>query len=218
MKNPYFLVSFLFTITATPIFGYLSKPAEMGLVIVAGAFGMAFSNIDKFKKVSGAGFSAELKEITEKTNEVKITYENIKNLTGNLVASIQELIISDNSIGGIGSPEMILIKTKLDKLISQFNLDEKELNDTSERFEDRIMFKFCDRILQSLIHHKLLHQASDVYQKLKTIVFENGNFISPVYFEQFSDPNIEFGYLNTLILQYKEFSTNYKHKEKIIDM
>ncbi len=41
--------------------GIMSMPTEMGLAILAGALGMAFSNIDKISEFSGAGFSAKMK-------------------------------------------------------------------------------------------------------------------------------------------------------------
>lgn len=43
-------------------FGYMGLPTEMGLAILAGALGLAFSNIDKLSEFSGAGFSAKMKD------------------------------------------------------------------------------------------------------------------------------------------------------------
>ncbi len=57
-------------------FGYMAQPTEMGLAILAGALGLAFSNIDKLSEFSGAGFSAKTKDriqaVVEK--ETEITY------------------------------------------------------------------------------------------------------------------------------------------------
>lgn len=54
-------------------FGYMSQPTEMGLAILAGALGLAFSNIDKLSEFSGAGFSAKMKDqiqaVVEKETE-----------------------------------------------------------------------------------------------------------------------------------------------------
>lgn len=54
-------------------FGYMSQPTEMGLAILAGALGLAFSNIDKLAEFSGAGFSAKMKDqiqaVVEKETE-----------------------------------------------------------------------------------------------------------------------------------------------------
>lgn len=46
-------------------FGYMGQPTEMGLAILAGALGLAFSNIDKLSEFSGAGFSAKMKHQIE---------------------------------------------------------------------------------------------------------------------------------------------------------
>ncbi|MCJ8320532.1 MAG: hypothetical protein MJK12_12915 [Colwellia sp.] len=48
----------LLGISAT--YGFMSLAAEMGLAILAGAIGLAFTNIDKISKFKGAGFEAEM--------------------------------------------------------------------------------------------------------------------------------------------------------------
>ncbi len=58
-------------------FGFMSKPTEMGLAILAGALGLAFSNLDKFSEFSGAGFSAKMKDqvqavIDKETEELPV--------------------------------------------------------------------------------------------------------------------------------------------------
>jgi hypothetical protein len=59
------------------VFGFMSMPAEMGLSILAGALGMAFSNIDKISEFSGAGFSAKMKDqlqaVIDKETETEIS-------------------------------------------------------------------------------------------------------------------------------------------------
>lgn len=46
---------------ASVYFGLLRLPTEMGLSIVAGSLGLAFSNLDKLSEFSGGGFSAKLR-------------------------------------------------------------------------------------------------------------------------------------------------------------
>lgn len=57
-------------------FGYMGQPSEMGLAILAGALGLAFSNIDKLSEFSGAGFSAKIKNqvqaVVEKETETTL--------------------------------------------------------------------------------------------------------------------------------------------------
>lgn len=63
---------------ASSILGFLSMSTEMGLAILAGALGMAFSNIDKISEFKGAGFEAKMKmdqvqAIIDKETEIDAT-------------------------------------------------------------------------------------------------------------------------------------------------
>ena len=42
--------------------GFMAMPKEMALAILAGAIGLAFSNIDKISEFKGAGFEAKMKD------------------------------------------------------------------------------------------------------------------------------------------------------------
>jgi len=55
------------------LLGLLGKPTEMGLAIIAGAIGLAFTNIDKISKFKGAGFSAEMREQQVAESVAKLT-------------------------------------------------------------------------------------------------------------------------------------------------
>ncbi|MBD3670027.1 MAG: hypothetical protein HUJ29_04565 [Gammaproteobacteria bacterium] len=65
-------------------------PAEMGLAILSGALGMAFSNIDKISEFKGAGFEAKMKDqiqaVIDKETEPEPIYTKSDKLE--LVASI----------------------------------------------------------------------------------------------------------------------------------
>jgi hypothetical protein len=41
-------------------YGFMGMTAEMGLAIIAGSIGLAFTNIDKISRFKGAGFEAEM--------------------------------------------------------------------------------------------------------------------------------------------------------------
>jgi hypothetical protein len=66
-------VAFTILLVGTMVLAFLGKPAEMGLAIVAAAMALVFSDIERFKKIKGAGFEAELAEkieaIVEKETE-----------------------------------------------------------------------------------------------------------------------------------------------------
>lgn len=57
------VLSFLVLLIGSLYFGIMKQPAEMGFAILAGAIGLAFSNIDKIQRFKGAGFEAEMKMV-----------------------------------------------------------------------------------------------------------------------------------------------------------
>jgi hypothetical protein len=72
-------VSFFLLLFGSAVFGFLERPVEMGLMIVASAIALAFSDLEKFSRIKGAGFEAELREkmvaIVEKETESDVSYE-----------------------------------------------------------------------------------------------------------------------------------------------
>lgn len=70
-------------LVVSTIYGFMGLAAEMGLAILAGVLGLAFSNIDKISKFKGAGFEAEMKMVhsiiedqTEPSPEIKAEAKN----------------------------------------------------------------------------------------------------------------------------------------------
>jgi len=55
-------LAFAFILGGSFYFGYVERPVEMGLAIVAGSIALAFSYIDKIQKFKGAGFEAEMRQ------------------------------------------------------------------------------------------------------------------------------------------------------------
>lgn len=56
------IASFIVLIGAPVVLGAFGKPAEAGVCVVAGALGLAFTNLHRFKRFKGGGFEAEMKE------------------------------------------------------------------------------------------------------------------------------------------------------------
>jgi len=65
MLSFYRFLAFAFILGGSGYFGYLGRPAEMGLAIVAGSIALAFSYIDKIQRFKGAGFEAEMRQQLE---------------------------------------------------------------------------------------------------------------------------------------------------------
>lgn len=53
-------IAFAFILAGSFYFGYVERPVEMGLAIVAGSIALAFSYIDKIASFKGAGFEATM--------------------------------------------------------------------------------------------------------------------------------------------------------------
>lgn len=53
--------SFAYLLIGSAFFGYVGKPTEMALVIVASALALSFLNMDKIQRFKGAGFEAEMR-------------------------------------------------------------------------------------------------------------------------------------------------------------
>lgn len=74
VKNVIRVSAYLLLLLGVPILAYLSKPAEMLALTISSSIALAFVDIDKFKRIKGGGFEAELKEqveaVIEKETEV----------------------------------------------------------------------------------------------------------------------------------------------------
>ena len=91
------LFSAIVLLGVSSAFGFMAMPKEMGLSILTGALGLAFSNIDKISEFSGAGFSAKMKDqlqavIDKETEQEDIaSIENQKSLGNEEISAIKAL-------------------------------------------------------------------------------------------------------------------------------
>jgi predicted transcriptional regulator len=60
--------------------GFLGKPTEMGLAIVAGSLGFIFSNFEILAKIKGPGFEAEMRERKAAESVIAEQTDNIEHL------------------------------------------------------------------------------------------------------------------------------------------
>ena len=88
IKTLYQIISYIVLLGISSTYGFMGMPAEMGLSVLAGALGLAFSNIDKIARFKGAGFEAEMNMVqtiienqTEPTNEQREEARRKDNLT-----------------------------------------------------------------------------------------------------------------------------------------
>ncbi|HEY9202627.1 MAG TPA: hypothetical protein VIQ81_13625 [Gammaproteobacteria bacterium] len=93
--QPLKVLSVIVLLGVSSVLGFLSLTTEMGLAILAGAIGLAFSNIDKISSFEGAGFKAEMRKKIEAVVE-KETEQDAD--TAETVSSEQESETSKESI------------------------------------------------------------------------------------------------------------------------
>lgn len=57
------IASYSMLLVVSSVYGFLGQTTEMGVAVVAGAIGLAFTNLDKIARFKGAGFEAEMKMV-----------------------------------------------------------------------------------------------------------------------------------------------------------
>lgn len=92
------------------VFGFMDMPTAMGLSILAGALGLAFSNIENIAEFSGAGFSAKMKNeiqaVIDKETEQEVleggeTFEPASDPEINVIQSLQNQKYTWRTLRGI---------------------------------------------------------------------------------------------------------------------
>jgi hypothetical protein len=109
-------------------FGILSKPAEMGIALAAGALAAAFINIEKLQKFKGAGIEFELKEAVK---EAQATIETLKSFTEPLFVSSIRFMSDGLTWDGIPINVQHDIVRKIEKVAN----DNKASDDVREAIE-----------------------------------------------------------------------------------
>ncbi|MGD6871244.1 hypothetical protein ACQCU1_03490 [Sutcliffiella horikoshii] len=124
-------VFILFLFIPVFYFGYKGQTVEMGLAIVAAGIFGAFLNLDKFKRFSGAGFEAELKQVV---NEAYATLEVLKTTALPIFkSSLATLAYGDRFVGISNEEKQMYIKEFTDA-IQKLDILDDDLNRIIDRF------------------------------------------------------------------------------------
>lgn len=117
-------ISFAVLLVGSLYFGYTGKPAEMGLAIVAGALGVALSNLDKFESIKGAGFEAKLRKAIE---EAYATTGTLKGLAIVIGKTFFDILAVEDRYAGMGLRGKFESKKQLEKIFSELGIEKAEL-------------------------------------------------------------------------------------------
>lgn len=91
------IIGSLLTLGISVMFGVMGRPTEMGIIVVCGAIGLAFLNIDKIQKFKGAGFEAEMKRAVEEANA---TIEQLREVAATSSEAILTELMAGNFMDG----------------------------------------------------------------------------------------------------------------------
>ncbi|WP_410474518.1 hypothetical protein [Guyparkeria sp. TX1] len=126
-----FWASFIFLITAAATFGYQGKLGAMALSVVPGALGMAFSRLEMFTRIKGAGFEAELRRAVD---EAYATTSSVKELAAELTKAINAIIGGEGRWGGIGLKRKLQIIKAIDQSLRKIGLSDEDIRGTHDTF------------------------------------------------------------------------------------
>ena len=126
------IVGVLLTIALATMFGLLSKSTEMGLIIVAGAIGLAFLNIDKIQRFKGAGFEAEMKKAVE--NAIA-TIEQLRNVATTSARATLTSLMAANFMSGTTMKNRLELHDQLISNLVDIGASKQQIEEADEMWK-----------------------------------------------------------------------------------
>lgn len=165
-------------------FGILGKPTEMGLSILAGSLTIAFTNIDKFQKVKGGGFEAELKKVDVVVKEAYATIDNLREISKPLTKSVTLLLTYYNRWSGIHPKEENELIKNINDIVETMSIKDEEIDAHFERYYRYKKWDHFQAIVSSLnntnypdgIERCIFDDINKIY-KIETVDYPNENTI-----------------------------------------
>lgn len=145
-------------------FGFIGKPTEMGLAIVAGAIAAAFMNIDKIQRFKGAGFEAEMKKAVD---EAYATLENLRELATPLLVSILANLTYFGRFGGMDPHRKHKFKDELKDIADKLSITDNELDEALKIFHRYHAWDHVSQIIDEVRKEQIL--PPDELKKLSEI-------------------------------------------------
>lgn len=122
----------LLTIALATMFGLLGKSTEMGLIIVAGAIGLAFLNIDKIQRFKGAGFEAEMKKAVEEANA---TIEQLRNVATTSARATLTSLMAGNFMNGTTFENRLELHDQLISNLAEIGASKRQIEVADEMWK-----------------------------------------------------------------------------------
>jgi len=133
------------------LFGLMSRPTEMGLMIGACAICLIFANIDQIQSFKGAGFEAEMKKAVE---NAYATTESLRSLAKPLVLTMLESLTYNGRWDGIDKRREHQLKEELENLSDELGI-------------------CCDEQIESALHRFYIMNGIDLLNDIERAMNEN---------------------------------------------
>lgn len=146
------------------LFGLRGQPTEMGLIIVACAICLAFTNINKIQKVKGAGFEAEMKKAVE---EAYATTESLRSMAKPLILSTLDNIIFAGRWGEMDNERKHKLKADIDGLAKSLGVFDKDVESASQMFFVWHAFDHVHKLETVLSRNKI--KNTEIRERLRTL-------------------------------------------------
>ncbi len=129
MKNIVkYLISLICIMVPSLYFGYLGKPAEMGIALIAGSIAATFLNLEKFQSFKGGGFEAQLKETKEIVEKALVTIEGLKEvITPLMFNTLHSITYMGRLSAGGPIKNKDAIRDKCENIISMLSIEDPDI-------------------------------------------------------------------------------------------
>lgn len=162
MKNSWpTAIGICLMLTLAMILAEQGKAAEMGLMVIAGALGIAFLNLDRIKSFKGGGFEAEMRQAVD---EAHATVAQLREMA----CSIAESTLTTLMAGNFGFSSGLTLDARLDlhdRLVTslrEINVTEMEIHRVRKQWSRGI----------GVIYHRGVHFALGQQKQRNQVNFD----------------------------------------------
>lgn len=107
---------------------------------------MALAQVDRFRKLKGAGFEAELAEVKEATEEAKATAEELRVIARSVAQMSLEALAHSGLFGGVPDARRIELKDDLESSLKMIGVPETDIKASSRRFVDLLKVRHAYKV------------------------------------------------------------------------
>lgn len=172
-KTNYVLIALLVILPA--VFGFLGKPAEMGVIIVACSLALCFANLHKIESFKGAGFEARMRKAVE---EAYATLESLQHLARPVLRSTIANITFNSRWDGMGPQREHQLMTELSSILGQLKMEgDPDIEAMLKEFYNHHAADHI-RFIKTVMQHA--HIANeDVGARLDALVVRTDDYVPP---------------------------------------